>query len=697
MTKNKVNLAVLIFVALCIGSILFSLQKIALDQSPTLEQMLTSEHLTRINQHRELFAIESEPVIVALRAPEGLSTERVSTFENALVKVPGVTSSLSSVSLDSYGSMVKESFSPRENTQLILLMISSEAQQLKFANSLAIQLQETVNAQLRPSETAIVVGIPQIRAASWRISREDTHHILPLLVASTLAVTLLMFGSSVALALSLLLTSLTTCICLALQLVISAQLSSLTFLVIPVIWSIATLDAFHLYSRAASKAQQNHPTPAKAASRELFLPCLLTTLTTAGCFLTLVFLDTSALIVNFGLWCAAGTILAFALTFTVGEKLLSWYDIRRMPPRWPRVFCLTLVRTAQRQRSMTIGIWAVLVVAAVFFAPNLGVATSFPQVFTQETEIATQIDEMKSLTDSDLNAFDLILKASDAHGQERQSLASAGLLLTNYLKTIEESRLVLPIGVIDESYLNELFEKWQRGENIFANPDKSALHAWLNEQKHALRLQVYLAQTSHSRKAEIISWLEHFDETMLSHHKIELSGSGYFHHATEKKGLKSLVLSSVLSFFLVSGVMYWITRGKSQAWVAVCGCVVPALIVVGGMAAFSVPWSIAMLPMPVLLLGLMNDDTIHITWNARNSHLPYNTYVTRNAIAAGPALFATTLVLSSAIGMLAISSIQTNRLLGVLIPLGLLLAFLCNLTLLPALNSWLHKSSQLQH
>jgi predicted RND superfamily exporter protein len=97
-----------------------------------------------------------------------------------------------------------------------------------------------------------------------------------------------------------------------------AEINALLVLVVPVIWTIATLDAFHLYSRTVIHARRNCPNPAKSASRALFLPCLLTTVTTAGCFLTLTLLDTSPLTISFGIWSTAGAVL----TFTVGTKLL---------------------------------------------------------------------------------------------------------------------------------------------------------------------------------------------------------------------------------------------------------------------------------------------------------------------------------------------------------------------------------------
>jgi hypothetical protein len=186
---------------------------------------------------------------------------------------------------------------------------------------------------------------------------------------------------------------------------------------------------------------------------------------------------------------------------------------------------------------------------------------------------------------------------------------------------------------------------------------------------------------------------------MLSHHTIRLAGSGFFYHLTEKQGLNSLLLSSVLSLFILVVTMYWITGNVTQLLIALSGSIIPALILGGGMAVFNIPWSIAMLPLPAVLLGLMNDDTIHIIWSSRKSRPGKsqkfsNRHFRHNALRAGPALLATTLVLSCAVATLMLSGIQTNQYLGILIPTGLLLAYFCNLSLIPALTALLHRSTR---
>ena len=702
MFQNKLNIGITFVFLMCIGSVAVLLKNVSVKQSSTLEQMLPVKYRTQINHYRQIFNIESEPVIIAIQSPVAVTADRISEIEIALRSVNNVSNTLSSVSIKHSGFSNKQLLSLQNNTELILLMIKPGAQQLETSKKLSDRIRQTVNSHLKTDESLLIAGQPQIRAASWNITSQDLKIILPLLVVITIVISLLFFNSYTALALSLLLTSLTTVICLGLHLLIRTDIDILLVLAIPVIWAISTLDAFHLYNRTAIKVQENNLNPAKAAGKELFIPCLLTTVTTAGCFLTLTVQDTSPLIITFGLWCAAGAVIAFILTFTLGEqllgeKLLSLDAIKKSSALWPGEISFKFVKLAQKHYLLTLIFWGALALLSLFYVSQLRVSMSYPQIFTSSKNIAQEIEQLRDLTGSDLNAVDIIVEASDSDGKTVSNIANAILLTSNYLNTIDETRLVLPIDLLNQSDMKKVFKQWQSDGSVHKNTasyDASSLRNWFNEETYTARLQLYMAQTSYERKQEIFNWIVHFDETMLSHHNIILSGSGYFYNLTEKQGLKSLVSSSVLSLIILVCTLFWITGNRTRVLIALSGSIIPALIVTGFMAKFNIPWSIAMLPLPAVLLGLMNDDTIHIIWSSRKSRQFDKLHFRRNALKAGAALLATTLVLSCAVATLTLSGIQTNQYLGVLIPLGLLLAYLCNLSLIPALNSLLHKSAQ---
>ena len=690
--QHRITLLILGLVLASLLGIRVLLDAFSVDQSSTLEQMLTPADVAALNEFRALFQIESEPVLLALESPSGMSLNRLAGVEQALVAVRGVAGSLSSASVERLGFSDTEIFKLGDGSELLLLFLAPESQQLEAARALSVDIEGALAEVLQEEERATVAGMPQVRTASWQITAVDARFMVPLLVSVTVLVAFLFFRSWTALGLSLLLTSLTTFACLLLQYLWQAEIKALVVFIVPVIWAIATLDAFHLYSRTALEQRRGSSEPARAAARALFLPCLLTTLTTAGCFATLTFLDTSPLIVSFGTWGAAGAVIAFALTFTLGVRVMEQQGDWRSLPVWPSLCAMAVVRAAERWSSAVVVAWLLLVLAAFSALPNLSVATMFPQVFTPEHNIARDIERLRELTGSDLNAIDLVITPTDVHGEALERLASAALFTSHYLTTIEETRHVLPTGLMSRDDINGVLERWSDGvatRYAFNEEVREGLANWVNEASGAVRLQWYLEGTTFVRKQEIMAWVANFDEDALTHHRITLSGAGFYHHLTEERGLRSLASSSLLSALLIALTLLWITRRAGSALAALCGSVVPAFVLAGAMGFSGVPWSIAMLPMPALLLGLVNDDTIHMAWGAGRRRK-----WRRNALEAGPALMATTCVLAGAIGTMALSGIQTNVYLGVLIPVGLVLALACNLTLLPALSSWPRRSSR---
>ena len=691
-------MAITILALLCMLCVAVLLQKVAVNPSPTLEQMLLPQDRDQINYPRQLFEVESDPMLVAILSPVSrLSPERLSEFESTLQAIEGVASVFTAAALREQGLGDVTGFGIKDNAELMLLLLEPGTQDLQTSKALSERIRQSVEALLTADESVLITGLQQVRAASWDITKQDLKIMLPLLVVLTIVITWLLFHSYTALALSLLLASLTTAICLGGHILLRAELNMLIILVIPVIWAIATLDAFHLYSRSAIKIAEQDTTPIETASRELFIPCLLTTVTTAACFLTLTLLDTSPLITTLGIWGAAGAVAAFALTFTVGIKLLSINLFHRPATRWPGRLCVQIVTLARQHRKPVILFWLAGLVISIILLPGLQIASPFPQVFTPDRAIAVEINQLKSLTDTDLNALDIIIETDAAEARTIQNLASAALLTRNYLHTIDETRLVLPVDLIDSESRQRLIDQWQSTERLQENTtlaDTPGLEYWIDPRSHTVRLQAFMAESSFARKQEIFDWLRHFDDTMLSRHKVSLSGAAYFHHRVEQQGLNSLLYSSLLCLLIVALTLLWITREYVRALIALCASIIPASMMAAAMVILDIPWSITLLPLPAILLGLMADDTIHVLWFSRRSERVHEDRFQHNARMAGPALLATTLVLAGASATLMLSGLQANQYLGMLIPAALLMAFLCNLSLLPALNCALHRSTQ---
>jgi hypothetical protein len=626
---------------------------------PTIEQVLAPADVAEIDRLRHRFGREADVVLVGLRRAGGLPAARVARVEKALAAVEGVART-----------WVLPARDPA--ARVLLLTLEPGTVRLSRARELSAAIDRTLDALAEPDETVHVVGTPQLRAASWSVATTDLRLMLPLLVLAVVAVPVLFFAAAGAIVFPLVMAALTTAACLAAYRLVEGPLDALALLLVPMIWSVATLDAIHLYARARTAS-------VAAARARLFVPCLLTTLTTAGGFLALAVQGDSHLIRVFGIWAATGTALAYALTFTLGGALLALAPPRPRPPRWPARLALRIVRASARRPRSVAAAWLVVLALAAVGASRLHVAVRFPHVFAASEPVAGELRAMQELTGTDLAPLDIYVEPTDEDGRRPVPFASALLTVSHYAGALPEARHVLPRDLLgDRPFEPGRGPLAEQLTKIAADP---RLAPWIRFEQGAGRIQVHLAPMSFERRREIATWLHRFDETMLSHHRLSLAGPGHLYLVAEERGLRGALVGGILSLLVVAGALAWSFRRPATFVAALAGNLAPLLLVAGLMGALGIPWSLAVIPLPAVLLGLAVDDTVHLLWPARSE----GRGATRGARRAGPALLATTAVLAACIATMMLSGLQVNREIGLLLPAGLVLALACDLSLVPAL------------
>jgi predicted RND superfamily exporter protein len=696
MDRNKI-LVIAVSLAGLLAALVF-LAQVSPSEAPTIEQVLARKDVAEIERIRELFGSEPDICLVAIRRADGrVPAERLQRVEEALGSIDGVAHTWSSLTrpvpvLAPDGTMTLKTGVDRERTSpllepdprtsVILVALEPGTVRLTRSRALTAAIDDVLARVAEPGEIVHVVGTPQLRAASWAVAEDDLARSWPLLVAILVVLPLVFFAAPGAVVFPLVLAALTTAACLAGYRWLSGPLNSLALLLVPIVWSVATLDAMHLYYRARRTGA------VASAWAELRLPCLVTTLTTAGGLAALAVQEESQLIRSFGIWAAVGTLLAYGLTFTVGRALLSFSMSRRPVPRWSPRLVLAVVRTSRKRAGAVLLAWAGLLVAAVVLLTNLEVAVRFPHVFAPGHPFARELSAMDEMLGIDLSPVEIYVEATDDHGRHAVPLVSAMMAVTYYLQTLPESRVVLPHDLLDpETFQAALAPatRIDRGAQLEAQLTELArdprLAPWVRFDRGAGRVQVQFAQTSLERRSEIDTWLRHFDETMLSHHRLSFGGSGYHYLLAERRGLHGAVIGGVFSLLVVVTALAWSFRQRPRLFaVALVGNLAPLVLVAGLMGAIGLPWSLAVLPLPAVLLGLAVDDTVHLLWPLRVGRR-----FDRGALRSGPALLATTAVLACSVGTLMLSGLQINRELGLLLPAGLVLALACDLSLLPAL------------
>jgi predicted RND superfamily exporter protein len=152
----------------------------------------------------------------------------------------------------------------------------------------------------------------------------------------------------------------------------------------------------------------------------------------------------------------------------------------------------------------------------------------------------------------------------------------------------------------------------------------------------------------------------------------------------------TLIYSLSLAIFLVTLVMFIIFRRIKLLWVFILPNILPVILVVGLMGWLGINIDIGVAIAGAIIIGVAVDDTIHFLvkyFDARKRGLAMEETFDEVLRYAGKAILFTTIILSVAFSMFAFSTFTPNQNFGIVTAFALVIAFIVDLLLLPALLS----------
>lgn len=706
----------LALVVAAVGALLASLavlSQIRPDERTTFELMVPPDVLAPVERVRALFGPTAEVELVLVSADAPLADERIDAVEAALRRVPHVTYTWSARSRprltlvgDADPVFALATGRPREGAKpgaldgflrpspgqaVVLLMLderlASQTENLRFVDD----LDAAIEAARAPGEAIHHVGLPARRAASWRTVLRDARRTLPWLLGAVVLVPLLFFRSWVAVLFPLLVAGLTAGAVLVLYRLAHGRVDSSTLILLPITWSVATMDSLHLYE---GSTHGGDAAAAVARTRgEVAVPALVTAGTTALSLLTLAWPGSPPLLRSLGTWAAVGTLLAYAFTFVLGGALLRVFRPRPLPA-WPGRLARRLVLAARRRPAAVLGAWGLLLAAAAIGIPRLHVEPSYQHLFVPEHPQSRASALVQRAVDAELVGFDVYLEARTPRQRHPNELLMATLGLRHYLATLPETRLSLSAA--------SLVEEWVDGDprapRLVADPRfhervqatmsgwsaDPQLAEWLRLDHGVSRTQVFFRAMTYERREELLRWIAHYVETNTIGYRATFGGSAYFAHVVEREALRGLLWGAVADVLLLALLLAALLRRARLVLVALAGNLGPVAVLCGVMGLLGVPWSFDLLGLPVLVLGLAIDDTVHLLWPLRRGGRPAASAFQRSIRRYGVAVMATSVLLAASLSGLSLSWFGVSRELGAMLPAGLLLGLAAELTLVPA-------------
>lgn len=692
-------------------------------ETATVEQLVQPAQAHRIRRLRRLFGAQSDLSLLSVSTTRGkLSPARIEVLEQVVSKTPGVAHVWSPVSrprliLTDPEMQVKLSrgpppaaaaneldgfLRPDAHTALYVVTLDERSESLSALRETLSGLEHRVEQLLSPREVVRVVGLPAQRVESWKQVRKDVAWTVPLLALAAFTVPWLLFRSLWAAVFPVVLGGLATCTTLLTYRLLVGDLKPWVIVLVPLVWAVATMDTMHLYEGMQKRRLSGDADPVAGAARELSAPCLVTVLITAVSLLTLAAPGGPPLLQVFGIWGAVGSLFAYLLSFAVGVPLLRLASRAQKSKRGSAFPGLKVDRLArrvlcicQRHAPLVTLLWIILVTGAALTLPKLRGESSYNEPFVRSHPFSQDLHAFRAKTGSDLVPLEIYLEADPSQKNPARSLLFGTIALNEYLKTLPDTRLTLSVATLASELLRtdphaRSLQRRFRDPEAFGKQLRKVVHdarlrPWVDRDLDVTRTVLLLKPTSFERRAELIRFIDHFGKTMLKGRELSFGGVGYLYQTAEADGRTAILWGMGGDIALLIAALALALRRTRVVVAGVLGNLAPIVLLAGIMAVAGVPWSLGLLGLPIIVLGLAADDTIHVLWKARRKDLGLPTALSLAYRRFGSAVVGTSLLVSASLATLLVSDFQASRQLGWLFPAGILLALAAELTLVPAL------------
>ena len=448
---------------------------------------------------------------------------------------------------------------------------------------------------------------------------------------------------------------------------------------------VALSDAIHALLHY-EHVRRLHP-PANAAERRnqaasavgwVAVPCLFTALTTAAGFASLV-TSKIALVRDFGVFAAAGMLLAWVVTLVFLTAALALWDVR--PPErrangmLERMIDGYAARLPSLRRPVLIG--------TIIIAIVMGIGAARIHADTDTIGLLPAKHEVRR----------------DSEWLEQRLGAYTPL----------EMRVTSPAGIMDTTFLRQLrawrarAEALPEVERTFSALDVRGLSSgvgdavptdessYVSADEKTLRVSAYVPMTTANGFARIAAALER--EGVAAFGRADaVEASGYL--PLYVRIVQYIVRSTVVGFgtasVIVFALMFPLVRSVRGMVAAMVVNLLPVLLVFGLMGWSGIPLDIATATVGAIVLGIVVDDTIHFLHRyqvALRAGMSSTAAATETIRQAGRGMILTSAVLGSGFAVMIAAGTKSISYFGLLAALAVLSAVACDLLLLPVLLS----------
>jgi len=490
-------------------------------------------------------------------------------------------------------------------------------------------------------------------------------------------------------------------------------MNNVTSIVPPLIMALALCDTIHIFSHMEKKVLERFQNKQKALLHVLqtvFMPCFLTTLTTAVGFLSLYVSDIPP-IREFALMASAGMIFEFLFSFFFLPPLILFFTpekvfIEYSEKKWMPWLLNSIHTFVKKYSRIVVVMSALVVVGSLWFAADIKVETNLLEFFKQNSPVRKSLSHIEKEL-SGISTVDISLKSNEIDVFKVPGNIYIIETIQNHItgqKGVDVTTSFVDfIKDINKSFHNEDPEYYRIPKSgalisqYMLLYDSDDIDDFINNDYNHARISVRTHLYSSADQKQLVENIKKFVlKTEKSGLEIKVSGRA----VQDVNTIDSLVSGQVVSLGLAAGiillVMFFALGSFKIGLLGIIPNLFPIILNFGIMGIFNIPLNTATSLISAVAIGIAVDDTIHFLFEykvQRDSGRDISEALDRVMIRKGRAILTSSVILCIGFGVMIFSRFIPIVSFGILSAVIMITAVIGDLIVLPSVL-YLHPDSK---
>lgn len=458
---------------------------------------------------------------------------------------------------------------------------------------------------------------------------------------------------------------------------------------------VATTDLIHFFGRY-QQLSGSASERLKETIRIAWLPCLLTSLTTAAGFLALI-VNQNLPIRYFGIYCAFSCMLEWFIIFYLLPIFLPAFHFNPKENHFDSLSLSTkLDQILNRYSRQFVLFTFVVIFGGIFLSLNLKVDDNFYTKFKEDYKLSKTLQNFSQSFDF-VGSINLLIKPLNP--TEKIFNETLKEDFQNIEDKIFKNSEVSKISSFRQIYENLESKLPKKLNNQSSEEIKlSVLHMlnnygvmsdYYNEQSHEYRTTIFLRTLSTDKLNSVLETIEKIALENKDRYTIRPSGFSVIRSYINGHVISDFFESFFLSFFLIFLCYLFLYKSFKWSFLALIPNAAPLLAVSGLMGLFHVPVDTNLVILICITFGIAGDNTVHLSYVIRQEQqlgLSYSQAIQKAFKLIGVAMIATNGIFLFCLPIFMLGSLRLFTHIAIFLSIAFVFSFISDVFMFPALQ-----------